>query len=145
MSDAQTLKGEIVLVTGASAQTLSNGGMQSMPGSSLKGDKSRQSLGEEQRQTLLNSALFFAVKNGQGSQVNQLIKQGAEIDARDDSGSTPLYQAAAWGRLEAVDLLLKKGADAALSNREGVTPLKAAAANGHQAVIERLRAGSGGK
>ncbi len=68
-----------------------------------------------------------------------LLANKAEIDARDDSGATPLYQAASWGRLPVVDLLLRKGADAALANKEGVTPLQAAIANGQQETAARLR------
>jgi ankyrin repeat protein len=75
--------------------------------------------------------------------VGVLLESGAEISARDDSGATPLYQAAAWGRLETVDLLLRRGARAGIPNGEGRTPLQAAIANGHAATAERLRVEAG--
>jgi ankyrin repeat protein len=71
--------------------------------------------------------------------VELLVSRGADVNAKDDSGATPLYQAAAWGRLEAVDLLLQKAADKEVRNAEGLTALQAAIANNHQAVVERLQ------
>jgi ankyrin repeat protein len=68
-----------------------------------------------------------------------LLGKGAEVNARDDSGATPLYQAAAWGRLEVVDVLLRKGADVGIRNREHLSPMEAAIANGHDAIAARLR------
>ena len=76
---------------------------------------------------------------GQAGIVALLLDKGAEINVQENSGATPLYQAAAWGRLETVDLLVRKGADTSIRTREGISPLQAAIANQHQMVVERLR------
>jgi ankyrin repeat protein len=46
-----------------------------------------------------------------------LLDRGADIDARDDSGATPLYNAASWGRRDVVELLLARGADVSFAGR----------------------------
>ena len=47
------------------------------------------------------------------------------IEARDnESGATPLYHAAAWGRNAMVELLLARGANPDAKNKAGVTPRK---------------------
>ena len=51
-----------------------------------------------------------------------LIEAGANINARDMDGTTPLYQAAKYDHAHVIALLLDAGADAGLDN-EGVTPL----------------------
>ena len=70
-----------------------------------------------------------------------LLERGAEIDARDeDSGATPLYNAASWGKLDVVKLLIDKGADVTARNKAGKTPLAAAEENGFKEVASALRA-----
>ena len=58
-------------------------------------------------------------------------RQGRDREARDtESGATPLYHAAAWGRTALVELLVARGADVNARNKAGVTPLAAAEKNG---------------
>ncbi len=81
-----------------------------------------------------------------------LIKRGADVNARDRWGATPLYRAAENGNAALVQLLLDKGADpdVALSasfclHAAGETPLQAAQRHQHAGVIAllaRSRAGS---
>ncbi|RCK79082.1 MAG: Ankyrin [Candidatus Ozemobacter sibiricus] len=51
-----------------------------------------------------------------------LIAKGAEVNAQDEDGVTPLHAAAAAGEQEAVVYLLAKGADPNLKDKEGKTP-----------------------
>lgn len=69
-----------------------------------------------------------------------LIERGAEVNARDTFGQTPLHIAAYVGNAPLVDFLLKKGADANLADRNGRTPLHLAAWGDHQNVAQLLMA-----
>ena len=54
--------------------------------------------------------------------VRYLIEEiGANVNARDHEGNTPLHNAAARGDVEMIEYLVSKGADVTLVNREGQT------------------------
>lgn len=53
----------------------------------------------------------------------ELIKLGADVNARDDSGYTPLHNAAVWSSAEDIRTLLAAGADVDAVNNAGRTPL----------------------
>lgn len=57
--------------------------------------------------------------------ITLLLDSGADIDARDLSGSTALHYATAYGDEHAVKLLLDRGADIEAKNDAGKTPLGA--------------------
>ncbi|HXA52955.1 MAG TPA: ankyrin repeat domain-containing protein, partial [Candidatus Acidoferrum sp.] len=60
-----------------------------------------------------------------------LLDHGADREARDnESGATPLYHAAAWGRTAMVELLLARGANPNARTKSGASPAEAAAKNG---------------
>jgi Ankyrin repeats (3 copies) len=85
-----------------------------LAGSAGGRDTARLSLGE-------------ASRVGDAAQVKALIAAGANLNARDAQGRTPLLQAADAGRGSIVTLLLKAGADVDASDSNGLTPLIAAA------------------
>jgi ankyrin repeat protein len=68
-----------------------------------------------------------------------LLAAGAEPDAVQEGGFTPLHEAALNGKLELARLLLNHGADPARLTRDGQTPRDLAAKNGHQAVLDLLK------
>jgi ankyrin repeat protein len=75
-----------------------------------------------------------------------LIEHGANVNAKNEDGATPLHQAARWGtdaHREMCDLLLSRGADincVDYDGSRGVTPLAAARQGGNQKMAEFLLA-----
>jgi ankyrin repeat protein len=71
-----------------------------------------------------------------------LLEAGADVNARDEQGNTPLQRAVdeGWrGGLEVAELLVSKGADVSAKNRRGETPLSMAKAKGRKELVEFLR------
>jgi ankyrin repeat protein len=64
-------------------------------------------------------------------QVRELLAAGANPDARDDDGRTPLFSAVLGGSIGLVGLLLESGADVNARDNRGFSPL-------HFAAEERL-------
>ncbi len=60
---------------------------------------------------------------GSPTAVRILLSRGAEVDATDDDGRTPLMLAAEWGEVECVRLLLAAGADRTLKDQTEKTAL----------------------
>jgi ankyrin repeat protein len=50
-----------------------------------------------------------------------LVEKGANIDARDLNGRTPLHYAIEEGRVSVAKVLLRYGANLAITDREGLT------------------------
>jgi ankyrin repeat protein len=74
-----------------------------------------------------------------GSILRLLLERGADINAQNRIGRTPLYVASKGGVLEAVRLLLEHGADVEVKDNYGKTALQKAADRGHDEVVELLR------
>jgi ankyrin repeat protein len=56
--------------------------------------------------------------------VNVLLNAGANIDAEDEYGLSPLSQAARNGHVEVVNVLLNTGANIQRDDKDGLSPLK---------------------
>jgi len=67
-----------------------------------------------------------------------LIDKGAQMEAKDSNGNTPLHFAAANGHLEIVRLLCDHGADVEARNKWGMRPLHWAAYHGHISIVKEL-------
>ncbi len=78
----------------------------------------RISIKEQKR---LDAMLLGAVRAGSISMVRRLLDEGADPNARDDIGWTPLMRAAEEGFVTIARLLLDKGADANATDDEGWT------------------------
>ncbi len=81
--------------------------------------------------------LLRAVGQGRGA-VELAMQRGANIDARDGAGRTPLSHAAALGDAQVVAYLLKHGAKVDEADNDEATPLHWAARGGHGAAIALL-------
>ena len=80
-----------------------------------------------------------SVQAGNIQVVKHNIAIGADVNSKDESGSTPLHSAADFGHKEVAELLITKGADVnAKSSDVGWTPLLGAAGKGHKEIVELL-------
>lgn len=70
--------------------------------------------------------------------VNLLLERGADPNARQSGGFTPLHSAAQNGSVEMVKVLLERGADRSLATDDGRLALDFAKEKGHTAVIALL-------
>ena len=70
--------------------------------------------------------------------VELLITRGANLNAKEKDGWTPLDQAAYGGNKEISELLITNGADVNTKNNLKMTPLHHAAIKGHKEVVELL-------
>ena len=85
-------------------------------------------------------AVLLVQGAGHREVAEMLLARGAEIEARDREGNTPLYWAAWHGAGPVVDVLLAHRAEVDARNQSGWSPLMAAAAGGHTAVVSALLA-----
>jgi hypothetical protein len=74
--------------------------------------------------------LHAAARSGDLALLQAGLKQGANPNARDKQGRTPLMDAAAEAQVAAMRLLIASGADVNAAAHDGQTPLMAAAAAG---------------
>jgi len=83
-------------------------------------------------------SLIDAVRAGNGTEAVRLIEKGADVNAADPLGTTPLMWAARYGDAAVVDRLIRAGAKVAAENVFGVTPMSEAALIGSEPVIREL-------
>jgi len=86
------------------------------------------------------TSLEVAVQNNRLDIAELLIERGANVNARDKAGYTPLLVAASidFGDTVMTDLLLAAGADRGAKNPEGKTALDLAREYGHARLAARL-------
>jgi ankyrin repeat protein len=72
-------------------------------------------------------------------QVSRLMAMGADKNAKNANGETPLHIAADHGHVETVTALVMHGADKEATDANGDTPLHYAASNGHEETVETLQ------
>ena len=87
----------------------------------------------------LKTPLHHAAINGQINTVKYLVEQGANKEAADNDGRTPLWWAAAfYGKIDIVKYLVEQGANKEAADKYGRTPLWQAAANGRIDTVKYL-------
>ena len=89
--------------------------------------------------SLTNTQLIEAVRNGEAARVKEMIESGSDIDEPGEQGWTPLNWAAGKGNLEMVTLLVQNGANVFKTGRDQRTPYMIALAAGHAEVVKFLR------
>lgn len=94
-----------------------------------------------QRAQQAGQDLLLATEGGNLAEMQAFLRRGAEINARNAQGWTPLHVAAAGGDPAVVALLLQHGADVQAQSYIGTTPLDTALSRGgKKAVTDLLRA-----
>jgi ankyrin repeat protein len=88
---------------------------------------------------LANMPLHAAAAGGHRDICSALLDAGAEVNARQHGGFTPLHTAAFRDDRAMVDLFLRHGADAAITSDDGKTAADFGAGQGHAQIAAYLR------
>jgi ankyrin repeat protein len=90
------------------------------------------------RNTMKVRAIHAAAASGSLPIVRALLQAGADVNAPQERGFTPLHEAAMTGKLELLRVLLDHGADPELRTEEGKTALDLARAGNEDAIVELM-------
>jgi ankyrin repeat protein len=85
-----------------------------------------------------NKALRYAINNENDEAIQLLLASGADINAQNMQGFTPLTAAIYDSDITLVELLLRHGADVNLRDQTGQTPLMVATGSAHREDIVKL-------
>ena len=88
----------------------------------------------------VNADLLKAAEDGDARRIEERLANGADIEAKDKYGRTPLIIAAVEGHVAALKLLLEKGSNVRATNPYGRMALHFAAGNGQAEVVRVLLA-----
>jgi hypothetical protein len=86
----------------------------------------------------VNNELLSAAANGDTVAATRLLGQGADVEAKNNQGDSPLLLAARSQKAEMASLLIAKGAGLEDKNNQGDTPLIAACTAGSTALTQLL-------
>jgi len=83
--------------------------------------------------------LHLAARNPSVEVLQYLVSQGADVNAKNNKGDTPLHCAAIYNpSVEVLQYLVSQGADVNAKNKYGGTPLYNAASNHNDAILKYL-------
>ena len=85
-------------------------------------------------------ALFRASVEGNTDMVKSLVSgPGADVNATNERGNTPLLEAARYGHEDICRVLIAAGADVKAKDKDGKTALTLAIQGGHDQVVRVLK------
>ncbi len=95
--------------------------------------------GKNEAEIDLDYELVSASRNGYLEELERLLSEGADVNAKDSIGSTGLMLASEYGHTETVKLLIESGAELNYKNREyGWTALMLSSLKGRMETTEYL-------
>jgi ankyrin repeat protein len=89
----------------------------------------------------IDQELIVAIRDSSVPEVRRLVSVGADVNAKNNHGTTPLFWASRDGHVQVVNELLEHGADLEAKDREGDTSLHVACWNDHLPVVKALLSG----
>jgi ankyrin repeat protein len=113
----------IVVLAGVGFAIVLLSGRFRLPSSSLRPVHT----GDKREAKPVAADLFTPIRNGDVQAVGKLLDDGADVNARDVEGDTPLILASFYATPECAELLIAKGADVNAANKTGATALIRAA------------------
>jgi ankyrin repeat protein len=96
---------------------------------------------KEGKMKKIDRELVVATRANNVQEVQRILSVGADVNAKDNDGLTPLIVASVRGHVQVVHEFLKHGADIEAKEIHGGTALHCACANGHPAVVKALLSG----
>lgn len=98
------------------------------------------SCGQQRTSNTQTDALFRATREGNTDMVKSLLSSpGADVNATDERGSTPLLEAARYGHEDICRVLIAAGADLKARDKDGKTALALAIQGDHDEVVRLLK------
>lgn len=94
------------------------------------------------RSDVASTPLHLAAGGGDIQRVQLLVRDGADVNARDAAGQTPLHYAASNGHGQTTQTLMGLGADPSAKDHAGHAPRYYAERNGHSGTAEYLPGGA---
>jgi ankyrin repeat protein len=79
--------------------------------------------GNRPNQGTLDKMLLAFIRDGDRTQVEQLLHKGANANARDEAGDTSLMRAALYADVEMMRVLIESGAEVQVRGQDGTAPL----------------------
>ena len=98
----------------------------------------KMEINDDDREGADNTPLHAAALSNAYAAAEVLIRNGADINAKDDDGGTPLHAAAVANACAVAEVLIQNGADINAKDDDGLTPLYAAALSNAYAAVEVL-------
>jgi hypothetical protein len=95
-------------------------------------------LAHGQQISAVAGSVHDAAAAGDAVRLERMLREGADLEQREQHGRTPLYAAAREGHADLVLSLLRAGALPNAGNYAGITPLHVAAERGHTQVVRIL-------